>query len=53
MSDAVPPFTMLGGQGVVCDGDVCEVPGSSVSVVLEMSRSEGNTRDEREHSSAE
>ena len=26
MSEASPPFTMLGGAGVVCEGDVCIVP---------------------------
>lgn len=26
-TDPAPaPFTMLGGAGVVCDGDVCEIP---------------------------
>jgi hypothetical protein len=23
---APAPFTMLGGQGVACEGDVCEIP---------------------------
>lgn len=30
-TDAAPapaPFTMLGGAGVVCEGDVCEIPAS-------------------------
>ena len=27
MSEAPVPFTMLGGEGVVCEGDVCFVPG--------------------------
>ena len=26
MSEGVSPFTMLGGEGVVCEGDVCEIP---------------------------
>lgn len=26
-TDAAPsPFTMLGSAGVVCEGDVCEIP---------------------------
>jgi hypothetical protein len=26
-TDAAPaPFTMLGGHGVACEGDVCEIP---------------------------
>lgn len=26
-TDAAPaPFTMLGGSGVVCEGDVCVIP---------------------------
>ena len=49
MSDAVAPFTMLGGEGVVCEGDVCIVPEPSVSVRPESARSNGHARDEREH----
>jgi hypothetical protein len=26
VSDGVSPFTILGGEGVVCEGDVCEIP---------------------------
>jgi len=26
VTDAVTPFTILGGTGVVCEGDVCEIP---------------------------
>jgi len=29
VSDATPGFTMLGGEGVVCEGDVCYVPGAT------------------------
>lgn len=28
MSESASPFTMLGGEGVVCEGDVCIVPGT-------------------------
>jgi hypothetical protein len=28
MNDTTPVFTMLGGEGVVCEGDVCVVPGA-------------------------
>ncbi|RZS66486.1 hypothetical protein EV187_2222 [Agromyces ramosus] len=27
MSEGPASFTMLGGEGVVCEGDVCFVPG--------------------------
>ena len=27
MSEGSAPFTMLGGEGVVCEGEVCFVPG--------------------------
>lgn len=27
MTEGSPQFTMLGGEGVVCEGDVCIVPG--------------------------
>lgn len=26
MSEGASPFTMLGGEGIVCEGDVCIVP---------------------------
>ena len=26
MNEGLSPFTMLGEEGVVCEGDVCEVP---------------------------
>lgn len=26
MTEGSPQFTMLGGEGVVCEGDVCVVP---------------------------
>jgi hypothetical protein len=28
MNDTTPVFTMLGGEGVVCEGDVCTLPGA-------------------------
>jgi hypothetical protein len=27
VTEGLPQFTMLGGEGVVCEGDVCVVPG--------------------------
>jgi hypothetical protein len=41
---------MLGGEGVVCEGDVCEMPAANASVGREIDRSVGRARDEREHS---
>ena len=52
MSDAVAPFTMLGGEGVVCEGDICAIPSTDVSVRPESARSDEHARDEREHSAA-
>lgn len=28
MSEGASPFTMLGGEDIVCEGDVCIVPGA-------------------------
>jgi hypothetical protein len=32
--DAAQPFTMLGGDGIVCEGDSCVVPGAEADDVV-------------------
>jgi len=32
------PFTMLGGEGVVCEGDVCFVPGAEAAETPKIER---------------
>ncbi|MEO2130769.1 MAG: hypothetical protein ABGX78_05940 [Microbacterium sp.] len=31
--DAAQPFTMLGGDGIVCEGDVCNIPAADSETV--------------------